>query len=268
MVRVIVERGGVSEELARAAIERGGAFLRGKRSRDPSAQVRSGDRVDVTLEAPAVPPLSPAQLLHLDDRVIGVDKPAGVSAQEDLAGGPALPQLCTALLKQLGERETQALLVHRLDKGTTGVCVLARTRRAQTALLEEFREHRARKEYRALVAGSPPDDQGLIGVEVDRAAARTRWRVVERYGGAALISALPETGRTHQIRAHLRGIGLPLLGDTRYGGPAFVTRDDGARHDFARPMLHALGLEVLGLRLTAPPPSDFEAARAFLSRGR
>lgn len=265
---VVVDRGGISEEEARAAIARGGVFLRGKRVRDPEAPVEKGDRIEVSLAIPDVPALGRERLLHLDDRVIAIDKPAGVSAQEDLAGGPALPQLCSALLEEIGQRETQALLVHRLDKGTTGVCVLARTRRAQSALLEEFREHRAGKEYRALVAGTPAEDEGLIEAEVDRAPAATRFKVLERYQGAALIAALPRTGRTHQIRAHLRSLNLPLLGDTRYGGPAFLTRADGARHEFPRPMLHALSLEILGLRLVAPLPADFGAARAFLSRGR
>jgi 23S rRNA pseudouridine1911/1915/1917 synthase len=254
LVRVLVERGGIREELARAAIARGGVFLRGKRVRDAGAQVAPGDRIEASLQAPGAAP--PIRVLHLDEELIAVDKPAGVSAQEDLAGGPALPQLIGALL------------VHRLDKGTTGVCVLARTRRAQAALLEEFRQHRARKEYRALVAGSPREDEGLIDAPVDRSPAATRFRVLDRYDGAAAIAAFPETGRTHQIRAHFREIGCPLLGDTRYGGPAFLTRPDGARHDFARPMLHAIALEVLGRRLTAPLPADFEGAQAFLSRGR
>jgi len=254
LVRVLVERGGISEGLARAVIARGAVFLRGKRVRDAGAAVRAGDRIEAALEEPKAAP--PVAVLHLDAEVIAVDKPAGVSAQEDLAGGPALPAL------------VGALLVHRLDKGTTGVCVLARTRRMQGRLLEEFRERRARKEYRALVAGIPPHDEGLIEDPIDRQPATTRWRVLERYDGAAYLAALPETGRTHQIRAHLRSIGLPLLGDTRYGGPAFLTRPDGSRHDFDRPMLHALKLAILDLELVAPLPADFEAARAFLSRGR
>ncbi|MGZ6143603.1 MAG: RluA family pseudouridine synthase [Myxococcales bacterium] len=247
--------------------------------------MRKGDKVDVALHAPLAAALTRERVLHLDDHVLAIDKPAGVSAQEDLAGGPALPQLCSALLRELGEKQTQALLVHRLDKGTTGVCVLARTRRAQVALLEEFRRHRARKEYRALVAGAPAQDEGVVelalgpgerGLQKPAAngeAALTRWRVLERYDGAALIAALPETGRTHQIRAHLRALGCPLLGDVKYGGPAFLTRPGGARHDFERPMLHALSLEVAHpagdvLRLKAPSPGDFEAARTFLSRSR
>lgn len=266
---MVALQGGVSEEAALGAIERGAAFLRGRRVRDPRAPVAIGDKVAVSLQAPPELKLERARLLHLDALVVAVDKPAGVPAQEDLAGSTALPSLCSALLREMGEKQTRALLVHRLDKGTTGVCVLARTKKAQAALLEEFREHRARKEYRALVAGAPASEEGVVDSPIDGQPALTRFRVLERYPQAALVAALPETGRTHQIRIHLRGLGLPLLGDTRYGGPAFLTRPTGARHDFGRPMLHALSLEVrhpdgTQLRLKARSPGDFEAARAFL----
>ena len=101
----------------------------------------------------------------------------------------------------------------------------------------------------------------------------TRWRLLERFGDASLIAAFPETGRTHQIRIHLRELGCPLLGDARYGGPAFITRPDGSRIDFERPMLHALSVSLRHpsgkpLALAAPSPEDFERARAFLSRSR
>jgi 23S rRNA pseudouridine1911/1915/1917 synthase len=138
------------------AIERGGAYLRGRRVRDPAAAVSKGDRVEVVLREPLEQPeLARERVLHLDAQLLAVDKPAGVTAQEDFAGGPALPELCEALLARLGEKETKALLVHRLDRGTTGVTVLARDKSAQAALLEEFRGHRVHKEYRALVSGAP-----------------------------------------------------------------------------------------------------------------
>lgn len=269
LLAFVVRRGGVAEELARAAIARGGAFVNGRRLRDPGAEVRSGERVEVTLATPAAVRLTRERILHLDELVLAVDKPAGVAAQEDLAGGPALPDLCSALLLDLGEKRVEALLVHRLDRGTTGVTALARTRKAQSALLAEFREHRARKQYLALVAPGPDQDEGLIETPVAGRSARTRWRVLERFGGAALIEALPETGRTHQIRLHLGELGCPLLGDKAHGGTPFVTHPGGARHEFGRPLLHALSLAVRHprggeLRVEAPLPADFAAAQAFL----
>jgi 23S rRNA pseudouridine1911/1915/1917 synthase len=269
LLRFLVRRGGISEELARAAIARGGAFVAGKRQRDDAAAVRKGDRVEVALQAPEAPPLGRDRILHLDELVLAVDKPAGIAAQEDLAGGPALPELCSALLREAGERQTEALLVHRLDRGTTGVTLLARSRRAQAALLEEFRQRRARKEYRALVAPAPAAEEGVLEQPVESRPALTRWRAVERFAAAAGIAAFPETGRTHQIRLHFAALGCPVLGDKANGGAAFLTRPDGERHEFARPMLHALSLSLrhpLGaeLRVLAPLPADFESARAFL----
>ena len=269
LIAFVVRRGGVDEGLAREAIARGGAFVRGRRVRDAACPLRTGDRVEVSLQAPEVPRLSREHVLHLDANVLAIDKPAGVAAQEDLAGSPALPALCSELLHEMGERQAQTLLVHRLDRGTTGVTLLARTKRAQGALLGEFREHRVRKEYRALVAGALDADEGEVTAPIEAREARTRWRVVERFAEAAQIAAEPETGRTHQIRIHLRAIGHPLLGDKAYGGPAFLTRPEGARHDFARPMLHALSLSLRHpdggrLEVLAPLPPDFDSARAFL----
>src|SRR5207302_5288189 len=143
----VAKRGGVVEPVAREAIARGAAFLRGRRVRDPQATVRAGDRVEIDLRQPERPQLP--RVLHLDPLLLAVDKPAGVLAQEGRGGGPALADLCSILLRERGEPDA-ALLVHRLDRGTTGVTVLARTRAAQSALLEEFCQGRVAKEYLAL----------------------------------------------------------------------------------------------------------------------
>ena len=306
--KLLVDRGGLSEEAARAAIERGAAFVEEVRERDPQKPVPSGARIEVLLRErgalpPPPPPLEESRIVHLDDDVIAVDKPAGVLAQEGRSGGLALPDLVAALLaKKFARRDRQqALLVHRLDRGTTGVTILARSREAQAALLAEFREGRVKKEYRALVAGVPQGETGEIDLALgeDPAApgkrrpdpkgepARTRWLLLERYEfGAAgslqpearslkpscfasLIAAFPETGRTHQVRVHLASIGLPLLGDARYGGPKSLTRPDGTRLELERPLLHALrvGLRAPGggaLDLQAPLPADFVQACALL----
>jgi 23S rRNA pseudouridine1911/1915/1917 synthase len=120
------------------------------------------------------------------------------------------------------------------------------------------------------VLGAPAADDGVVESPVESRAALTRWRVLERYGVASEIAAFPETGRTHQIRIHLRELGFPLLGDKAYGGPAFLTRKDGLRHELARPLLHALSLSLRhpdggDLRLCAPLPTDFREAQQFLA---
>jgi 23S rRNA pseudouridine1911/1915/1917 synthase len=282
LARFVANRGGVPEELARAAIVRGGAFVRGTRVRDPNTRVGAEDRIEVDLREPA--PVELPRLLHLDALVMALDKPAGVLAQEGRAGGPALPELCAILLRERGEPDT-ALLVHRLDRGTTGVTVLARTRAAQRALLEEFREGRVAKEYLALCAGEPAADQFEMNLALgpDRGRpgsrrpdprgerARTRFRVVRRLRGAALLAAFPETGRTHQIRAHLAALGLPLVGDVRYGGPRALNSPDGHRLEVARPMLHAHAIRLRHpagheLSVRAPEPVDLSEAVRFLAR--
>jgi 23S rRNA pseudouridine1911/1915/1917 synthase len=278
----ISRRGGVAEDEARAAIARGAAFLRGRRARNPDSTVQPGDRIEVDLREPEQTPLP--RLLHLDPLLLAVDKPAGVLAQEGRGGGPALPDLCAQLLRERGEPGA-ALLVHRLDRGTTGVTVLARTRASQAALLDEFRAGRVAKEYLALCAGEPAAEEfeSDAALGADPAVpgkrrpdprgeqARTRFRVRRRMRGAALVAAFPETGRTHQIRAHLASLGLPLLGDVRYGGPRAVTLPDGRRLETARPLLHALSVELRhpsGSRLSvrAPEPDDLSDAARFLGR--
>jgi 23S rRNA pseudouridine1911/1915/1917 synthase len=283
----IARRGGISEDEARAAVLRGGAFVQGKRVKDAARAIAPGERVEVLLrergDAPGTPvPLEAERILHVDAQVIFIDKPAGVLAQEGRAGGPALPELVADLLRARGE-PAQALLVHRLDRGTTGCTVLARTRGALAALLEEFREGRVRKEYRAWVRGEPREDAFTVDfslgpdpfapnkrrVDAQGEPARTRVEVLARRPGVALIGAFPETGRTHQIRVHLAALGLPLLGDARYGGPQEMTGPTGARLELPRPLLHALSLGLAhpaggALAISAPLPQDFAQVALYL----
>src|SRR5207302_2876104 len=213
-----------------------------------------------------------------DPLLLAVDKPAGVLAQEGRGGGPSLADLCSTLLRERGEPDA-ALLVHRLDRGTTGVTVLARTRNAQAALLEEFRLGRVAKEYLALCIGDPPEDDfasdaalgadprvpGRRRPDPRGESARTRFHVLRRLRGAALVAAFPETGRTHQIRAHLAALGLPLAGDAKYGGPRALTLPDGRRLELARPLLHAVSRELshpAGDRTTPRSPAPAALAQA------
>jgi 23S rRNA pseudouridine1911/1915/1917 synthase len=171
-------------------------------------------------------------------------------------------------------------LVHRLDRETSGVTVLARTPASARRLSEDFRDGRPEKTYLALCARAPVPPEGRLdaplgkdprvpgrrAVRPDGEAAATRYRTLAvGPGGVALVEARPETGRTHQIRAHLAHLGAPILGDARYGGPRMV-----GEAAIPRVMLHALRLALdhpgTGARLVleAPVPGDLEALRAAL----
>jgi 23S rRNA pseudouridine1911/1915/1917 synthase len=280
--RFVAARGGLSRGEARRALERGGVFLEGRRCKVASRAVRAGQRVEVNLEeggrpaAPAPPALDRSRLLFADAHVVAVDKPAGVPAQPTLTSDRGhLPDLVASALGG------PVSLVHRLDRETSGVTILARTGAAARALAAAFREGRPAKEYLALCARAPSPPAGRIdaplgkdprhpgrrAVRPDGEPATTRYRTLAvGTGGVALVEAHPETGRTHQIRAHLAHLGAPLLGDARYGGPRMV----GAL-PVPRAMLHARRLELdhpatgRPVCLEAAAPQDFrELCRALL----
>jgi 23S rRNA pseudouridine1911/1915/1917 synthase len=226
-------------------------------------------------------------LLVRDDLLV-VDKPAGVS----MATSSRLPaDLAVARLVEVcGVAEAGPfLLVHRLDVGTSGVVVLARSAAAHRELSRLFQERRARKTYRALAWGHPvpargsfdgplardPKDGRRMRVHPDGKAAVTLYETRRRPPAVADLSLFPETGRTHQIRVHLSAAGHPIVGDDLYGG---ATRWRGVRDprlrdalsSVARPLLHAerLVIEDLELDVTAPLASDHAAAlQAALSSG-
>jgi RluA family pseudouridine synthase len=215
------------------------------------------------------------RVLHRDATLLVVDKAAGVLT----VGHPGSRERC--LLDDLRRDGHKVAPVHRLDRDTSGVLLLALDPAHRPALEEAFRRHEVRKQYLALVDGVPAEKRATIDVpivdegktaRVDRAGRRavTRYEVLESLGGrAALVRALPESGRHNQIRVHLAHIGHPLLGDRKYG-----RRGRRVAAEPARVMLHA---EQLGLRhpatgrpfeVEAPPPADFAALLESLRRAR
>ncbi len=276
--RFIAARGGISRGLARRTIDTGGVFLDGRRCKVSGKLLRAGYEITVNLEeggrAPAAAGgLDRSRLLFADEHLVAVDKPAGVPAQPTLTSDRGtLPELVSALL---GEPVT---LVHRLDRETSGVTVLARTRAAAAALSEAFRVGGPEKTYLALCARAPSPAEGRVEAAIGKDprrpglrqvspggdAAATRWRTLAS-GQAALVEAQPETGRTHQLRVHLAHLGAPLLGDPKYGGPRMV----GAVA-VPRVMLHArrltLAHPISGAPCTfeAPVPGDLLEVAAAL----
>ncbi len=223
------------------------------------------------------------QILYEDPHLLAVDKPAGVLVHP--SPGHERGTLTDALLADYPElarvgSAARPGIVHRLDRDTSGVMVLARTQRAYLALRRAFESHIAvRKTYLAILHGAPEPRKGtietLIGrkpwdpkrmavVEENGARAVTHWEVLSTHGPIALVEFRIETGRTHQIRVHAAHIGHPVAGDALYGDAAADRRMSAPPR---RQLLHALGLElqhpITGetLELMAEPPPDIVYAR-------
>jgi len=223
----------------------------------------------------------PLEIVFEDDDLIVIDKPAGLVVHPG-AGQPDSTML-NALLAHAPSLAgvPRAGIVHRLDKDTTGLIVVAKTVEAQASLARQLAERSMRRVYLAIVQGDPPA-AGMIDAPLGRDVrsrvrmavthrgkeARTSYRVLERFGHAALVECRLETGRTHQIRVHFQHIRHPLVGDNVYRR--------GTRHgvSFPRQALHACELTLVHPSKNTPmtwraePPRDFQRLLAKLRQGR
>jgi 23S rRNA pseudouridine1911/1915/1917 synthase len=227
----------------------------------PSQRTVAGETVEVEIlprpPLEAVPEEIPLEILYEDEDLVVVNKPAGMVVH---AGpGTSRGTLVNALLHRFRQLSTMggALrpgIVHRLDRGTSGVLLVARTDQAHRKLAEEFRARRVEKTYLALVHGSLAQDSGTIRLPISRdlrrrtrmtAAARggreahTDWRVLARLAAFTLVEIRLHSGRTHQIRAHFSALRHPLAGDTLYGAAREVRAGKVALPSLGRPFLHA-----------------------------
>ncbi len=210
----------------------------------------------------------PIELLHVDPEIVVANKPSGLLVHRgwDDDDDVAMFRVRDAL------GGAHVFPVHRLDRGTSGALVFARTKEAAAALAKMFEEGRVDKRYLALVRGTPPDE-GVIDYPIQKAEdgprvpARTRFRRVARseIDRCSLVLAMPETGRLHQIRRHLRHIDHPLIGDMKHGSGA-INRHYRATYGLHRLALHASTIAfdhpLTGARIdvTAPMPDDLGAA--------
>ena len=256
------------------------------RPRKASYRLRPGEEVTIAF-APPQPIDVPAQaipltILYQDPDLVVIDKPPGlvVHPAPGHSSGTvvnALLSLCPDLAGIRGS--IRPGIVHRLDKDTSGLMVVAKTDRAHQSLSDQLKERAVHKEYQALVAGEPSPPEGVIDAPIARdprdrkrmavvaggREARTRYTVTERFGRYSHLHAFPETGRTHQIRVHLAAIGHPIVGDAVYAsGP---TRRLAPRH-----FLHAARLSFAHprtgepLTFEAPLPADLSAVLDRLRR--
>ncbi len=281
------------EGLSRVAVQRAfeaGLVRRGERVLTKSDRVAAGEEIDYA--TPEVRPSElravsiPLAILYEDQHLLALNKAPGMVVHPGSGTGEdtlvhALLAHCRGELSGIGGVERPGI-VHRLDKGTSGVLVVAKTDAAHRALADTFASRGARKEYLALVSGVPellsgsirdpigrhPAHRHKMAVMENGRDARTDWLVVESFGRAAsLLRCRIHTGRTHQIRVHLASCRHPLLGDAVYG-----YRQRPGFPEPPRVLLHAALLEVphpatgAPLRVEAPLPEDFTEMMAALRR--
>ncbi|NTX37963.1 RluA family pseudouridine synthase [Myxococcus sp. CA033] len=263
VVEAVAAELGLPVEQARGLVEVGAVYVAGRRCRDVKARLSPGQVVAVVLEEGGQSPLEKApdaptfRVLHEDAEILAVDKPPGLPAQptEARVGGSLVDQVSGYLGREAG-------LVHRLDRETSGVTVFGKTPQATSALAAEFREGRARKRYVAATGPGLPAS-GTVDLPLSKDPSRPgRWRATRAANGVpalthfrtlyagpefCVVELLPQTGRTHQLRAHLTALGAPILGDSRYGG---AERAGGV--DAARCLLHAQALELAHPRTGTP----------------
>jgi 23S rRNA pseudouridine1911/1915/1917 synthase len=274
--RVLAARmAGLSRSRLKALILAGEIAIDGRTIRDPSERVKSGTLVTVNLPEPepAAPQGEkiPLNIVYEDADLIVIDKPAGLVVHP--AAGHSSGTLVNALIAHCGDSLSgiggvrRPGIVHRLDKDTTGLMVVAKNDRAHQVLAAQFADHgktgSMQRGYLAFVWGAPTRPRGTIDAPLDRhptardrqavreggREAVTHWQMRERFAGpdgkpvASMLECRLETGRTHQIRVHLAHIGHPLLGDTTYG-PGFRTKASRLNPE-AQAALAALGRQAL-----------------------
>jgi tRNA pseudouridine65 synthase len=217
-------------------------------------------------------PLPSIELLHVDDDVVVANKPSGLLVHRGWDNDEDV-----AMFRVRDALASYVFPVHRLDRGTSGALVLARTKEAARTLALAFEEGRVHKEYLALVRGVAPDE-GVIDSPVPksedgpRVPAKTSFRRVAASptDRCSLVLAMPATGRLHQIRRHLRHITHPLVGDVAYGS-GVINRHYRATYNLHRLALHAHALRFehpttgVPLRIEAPMPDDLGNALRALS---
>ena len=255
-----------------------------------SLQVADGDLIEIDIPEPvrleAIPQDIPLDILYEDEWVVVINKPAGMVVHP--ACGNYTGTLVNALLHHCTNLSgiggvIRPGIVHRLDKGTSGVLVVAKNDTAHHSLSNQFREHTVSRKYNALVFGTWPADSGTVQSLIGRHAADrkkmstqthhgrnaiTHWRVLESFVGLSLVEAVLETGRTHQVRVHFSSNNHPVVGDELYGADKKIKQIASKPvldllRTVKRPLLHAYHLTFCHpdtgapLSFEVPLPDDF-----------
>ena len=286
------------KELSRSSIKKHielGNILIDRKTFKPSRIINGGESLSVN-----IPPPEPCgvegekievEVLHEDSDVIVVSKPAGMVVHP--GAGVTSGTLVNALVYMCGDLsgiggEMRPGIVHRLDKETSGVMVVAKNDRAHRSLSGQFKSRETEKEYVAVVSGEMKKGSGVFDSPIGRSPsnrvkmtsfaraardAETRWEVIERLRGATLVSVRPKTGRTHQIRVHFSENGFPVLADKVYGGKKSRLKNSGLPGvSIKRHALHARSLGFIHpatgkrIELSAEIPEDMASVIDSLRR--
>ncbi len=286
--KALAEASGLSRERVKALLGEERVLLAGKVAAQASVKVADGTpfeiRVPAAIPAEAAPQDIPLTIVFEDEHLIVVDKPAGLVVHP-AAGNPdgtlvnALLHHCRGQLSGIGGVERPGI-VHRIDKETSGLLVVAKTDKAHEGLARQFADHSIERAYFAIVQGRPMPPTGTVSGFIGRSDhdrkkmavlhelnkrgkhAVTHYRTVETFAGASLVECRLETGRTHQVRVHMASIGHALLGDPVYGRTPTRFRPLLNELRFARQALHAAVLGFIhpvtgaALRFESALPAD------------
>ena len=286
--KALADASGLSRERIKALIGEGAVMMDGQAVAQPSAKAGAGAAWAIRVPAPATAQAAPQDIalavVYEDGALIVIDKPAGLVVHP-AAGNPdgtlvnALLHHCRGQLSGIGGVARPGI-VHRIDKDTSGLLVVAKTDVAHEGLARQFADHSITRTYRAITAGVPMPASGTIRGSIGRSShdrkkmalvedgrgkhAVTHYRVLSALDAAALVECRLETGRTHQVRVHLASIGHSLLGDPVYGRCPPRLRPVLAALGFRRQALHAAELgfihpvDARALHFTSPTPVDMQ----------
>lgn len=288
---------GLTRNQIQKLLEKGQIRVKGEKIKT-SYKLRVGDQIEIEISSPekieAKPENIPLEVLYQDKHLAFVNKPAGIVVHA--AAGHSSGTLVNALLYHLKDLsgiggELRPGIVHRLDKDTSGIMLVAKNNQAHAELVRLFQQRAIQKTYLALAYGSFKKDSGLIESKLGRSRgdrkkissrtfrgkeAKTSYQVLEHFQQMALLEVKPHTGRTHQIRVHLAESGHPVVGDPVYGGKQWLHKLSPALQALVkksdRQMLHAFRLELIHpvsgkkLKFEAALPGDFQEILEFLRR--
>lgn len=305
--RLVVERLSATLLCSRTQVERwieqGDVLVNGKVVVKPAFKVSSGSRIEVRAsierQTHLTPLEFPLEILFEDKHLLVINKPAGISMHPG-AGNPEVT-IANAVVHHVGKKQLKVGesdrpgIVHRLDKDTTGVVVVAKSTPVHAALSKQFAERSVTRSYTALVYSTPravraiqTGDEGEVTAPIGRhptnrrimaivehgRPATTQWKVLERFAHGTLIECRLKTGRTHQIRVHMNSINCPVIGDQSYGDFSNLPKSlKEASSDFGRQALHATTLAFTHpitherLSFVAPLPHDLQSLVDLFRRG-